>query len=117
LPEVLIAMALALLALLLGAGIALQVSSTARRLDAQSRADRALEAALEALRGGQVPLRSGFTAPLSAPSTPADQPPPAVWLEVEASDVPDLYVVTARASYLVADVPRERVIQTKVWRP
>jgi hypothetical protein len=117
LPEALIALALALLALLLGAAVAFQVPAAARRLDAQNRADRALEAALEGLRAGQLPLRTGVAAPLLAPIALAGEPPPAVWLEVERTEIPDLYLVVARATYLVAEAPRERVVTTRVWRP
>lgn len=109
--ETLVALFLLTLTLLLGLGLVLQHPRIVRRLDAQREALHSLEATLEALRAGALPLASQDLPPvgrhrmtLSVRIEPAGYPP-------------GLYRVEVRARYLVAGQPREQSVESLLWRP
>lgn len=110
LVETLVALALLTLALLLGLGLVLQHPRIVRRLDAQREAIHSLEVTLEALRAGGLPLVSQTLPPigprklaLSIQVTPEGYPP-------------GLYRVLVRAAWQVEGQPRERAVETLLWR-
>ncbi len=113
--EVLLALSVTLVALLLSTAFLAQQPRLIQRLEAQRGADRALEAAAESLRGGQLALQSGTPQWLGPP-------PPGLTrfqLQVAVSDasVPDLYDVVLTAVYTVEGQPQQRQLSTRVWRP
>lgn len=111
LVETLVALALLTLALLLGLGLVLQHPRIVHRLDAQREAVHLLEATLEALRAGGIPLASQTLPPAG---------PRKVALSIEvtpASTPPGLYRVQVRAAWQVQGQPKERSVETLVWRP
>jgi prepilin-type N-terminal cleavage/methylation domain-containing protein len=110
LVETLVALALLTLALLLGLSLVLQHPRIVRRLDAQREAIHTLEATLELLRARALPLTSQTLRPggprklaLSIQVTPEGYPP-------------GLYRVQVRAAYQVGGEPRERSVETLLWR-
>lgn len=98
-----------------GAGAVAHSIYGARTVVLQRHADRSLEAALETVRAGAVPLASGiFRQPLPNSSSPV---PVAIVLDVEPAGRPDLFRVVLRAAYLDRGAMRERTLETLVWRP
>ncbi|HBL29655.1 MAG TPA: hypothetical protein DD490_22705 [Acidobacteria bacterium] len=111
LVETLVALALLALALLLGLGLVLQHPRIVRRLDAQRAALHTLEATLEAVRTGALPLASQELPPVGSHRI-------AVSLRVSPEGFPEgLYRVSARAVYSSEGRPRERSVETLIWRP
>jgi prepilin-type N-terminal cleavage/methylation domain-containing protein len=111
LVETLIALALLTLALLLGLGLVLQHPRIVRRLDAQREAIHTLEETLEALRAGGLPLASQTLPPVG---------PRKIALSIQVAPQgypPGLYHVQVRAAYEVEGQPRERAVETLLWRP
>ena len=89
----------------------LQHPRIVRRLDAQREAIHILEATLEALRAGAIPLASQ-TLPPAGPRKMA------LSIEVTPEGTPPgLYRVKVRAAYQVEGRPKERSVETLVWRP
>lgn len=111
LVETLVALALLTLALLLGLGLVLQHPRIVRRLDAQREAIHHLEATLEALRAGALPLASQSLPPAGARKM-------ALSIQIAPEGYPPgLYRVRVRASYLIEGQARERDVETLLWRP
>jgi|HubBroStandDraft_3_1064219.scaffolds.fasta_scaffold01404_6 prepilin-type N-terminal cleavage/methylation domain-containing protein len=114
--ETLIALTLIAIALLLGMALLLQQPRVVRRADAERAAMRAIEATLESIRAGTVPLASerleGFG--LQGDSAPPDL---AVGVEVAPADQPSLYQVTLSATYTVYGRPVLKRVNTLVWHP
>lgn len=111
LVEALVALVLLALALLLGLGLVLQHPRIVRRLDAQRDALHSLEATLEALRAGAVPLASQSLPPVG---------PRRMVLSIQVapeSYPPGLYRVQVRAWYLIEGQSRESSVETLFWRP
>ena len=109
--ETLVALVLLTLALLLGLGLVLQQPRIIRRLDAQREALHTLEVTLEALRAGALPLTSQELPPVG----PRGMTPS---VEVEpAGYPPGLYHVEVRVRYVVERQPRERAVESLLWRP
>ena len=111
LVETLVALVLLTLALLLGLGLVLQHPRIVRRLDAQREAIHSLEATLEALRAGALPLESRVLPPVG---------PRRMALSIQIAPEgypPGLYRVRVSAHYLVEGQPRERSVETLLWRP
>lgn len=117
LVEVLIALVLVGTALLLGMGLALQQPRIVRRLDGERQAFRAMEATLEAVRAGAIPLQTseldGFVTAVGTPA-PKDLK---IRMQVEPADLPGLFQVTLRASYKVEQRQVEKMLRTLVWSP
>jgi prepilin-type N-terminal cleavage/methylation domain-containing protein len=109
--ETLAALFLLTLTLLLGLGLVLQHPRIVRRLDAQREALHTMEATLEALRAGALPLASQDLPPVGRHRM-------ALSVRIApAGDPPGLYRVEVRARYLVEGQPRERTVESLLWRP
>lgn len=112
--ESLIALTILAVALLMGVSLVLQQPRILRRLDAHRAALRSLDATLESVRAGAIPLQSAHFDE-SSPEAPRGL---RIWLTVApAGHPPGLYEVSARASYLVEGRMFERQVETLVWRP
>ena len=107
--ETLLALALLGLALFLALPLLLEQPRILRRVDTHYRALAAMESTLEALRAGALPLHSAHLPELAEGI--------ALDLDVEPAPPPGLYAVTVRATYQVGAQPRQRRLQTLVWRP
>lgn len=111
LVETLVALALLTLALLLGLGLVLQQPRIVRRLDAQREAIHSLEATIEALRAGALPLASQNLPPVG---------PRRMTISIQVAPEgypPGLNRVQVSARYLIQGQPRERAVETLLWRP
>ena len=121
--EVAIALAILSVALLLGMSLLLGQARMVRRLDADHAARAALEATLEAIRAGALPLRSasyGGEDLAAIGGVGGGGPPPVgmtIDLEVTASSPPGLYEVALRARYRIAGHDLERRLGSLVWQP
>lgn len=110
LVETVVSLLLLMVALLLGLALVLEQPRVVRRIEAQRAALAALDTTIEALRAGAIPLAS------------AELPESAAWparsIEVAADDDrPGLFHVRVRARWQVFGHPRERSLETFVWRP
>lgn len=123
LVEALVALLILEMALLMGLALLLEQPRIVRRLERQRQTTRCLEATLELVRAGVVPLQTG---PVGTWLALAGTPPPAgtaVFLEVEAATLPSapapagLFHVTVRARWMAAGQPRTRAVETLVWSP
>ncbi len=110
LVETLVALVLLTLALLLGLGLVLQHPRIVSRLDAQREAIHSMEATLEALRAG---------APLKSQDLPTVGPHKMkISIQIEPASHPrGLYSVRVSAHYVVEGQPRERSVETLLWKP
>ena len=89
----------------------LQHPRIVRRLDAQREALHVLEMTLEALRAGGIPFTTQTLPPISSRKM-------AISIEVAPEGAPPgLYRVQVRASWQVDGQPKERSVETLVWRP
>lgn len=115
--EVLLALAIVGMAILAATAYAQARTTASLRLVARQRLQTAVEAALESVRGGLVPLESGpFDTAGELSVTPAEVPV-AVDIDVQPAGIDDLYTVTVRGRTRAAGRPVEEVVWTKVWRP
>ena len=117
LVEALVGLAILGIALLMSLSVLWAVVRGLERLRAERRATREIEAVLESVRAGAMPLETGQAGPLLP-----ELPEPAaedllVWMEVEPAAAADLWVVAVTARYAVRGRPRERTVETMVWRP
>jgi len=115
--EALIALVLLGVALLLGMELVLQNPRMVRRMDGERQAFRAMEATLESVRAGAIPL---ITADLGSYSTAVGKPARhdlAISMQVDPTDVPGLYQVTLQARYTADKRKVQKELQTKVWSP
>lgn len=110
LVETVVALLLLMVALLLGLALVLEQPRLLRRLDGQLFALEALEATMEALRVGALPLVST--------ELPATETRPARFIEVTPDDVrPHLFRVQVRVRYVVLGRLQERRLETLIWSP
>jgi prepilin-type N-terminal cleavage/methylation domain-containing protein len=111
LVEALIALTVLGVALLLAMALVLQLPRDVRRLDAERQAMRAMEATLEALRAGTLPVEkselSGFITLAGAPAA-RDL---GVTVDVTPTDRPGLYQVTLTAHYSVLHTRHQKQLQ------
>jgi type II secretion system protein I len=111
--EALVALALVAVGLLLAVGIQMQQPRALERLRARQEATRALEATLEAVRAGALPLAGG--------AVPADvlgaSRSLSVRLRVEPTATADLWRVTCEASYVVLGRVERGSLVSLVWAP
>jgi prepilin-type N-terminal cleavage/methylation domain-containing protein len=114
LVESLVALALVSIGLLLAIGIQMQQPRALERLRARQQATRALEATLESVRAGAIPLADG-TVPLGSFGESARQLN--VRLVVEETETPNLWRVTCRADYLLRGEMQAASLQSLVWAP
>jgi prepilin-type N-terminal cleavage/methylation domain-containing protein len=115
--EALIALVLLGVALLMGMELVLQNPRMVRRMDGERQAFRAMEATLESVRAGAIPL---VTADLGAYSTAVGtraSPDLAITMQVDLTDVPGLYQVTLQAQYTADKRKVQKELQTMVWSP
>jgi prepilin-type N-terminal cleavage/methylation domain-containing protein len=115
--EALVAMIVMALALLLGYGFMMRQPQVMQRLDAGDEALRAIEASVETLRAGAIPLKSGFLEPGIAYPPPHRAAHLVVDLEVTSTDVPGLYALNVEARYRVGRSIHRRRIETLLWSP
>lgn len=115
--EALVALLILSLAMLLGYGFMLRQPRAMQRLDAGEEALRALEASLETIRAGAIPLQSGMLQPVIAYPSPTVATDLLVDLEVEATETPGLYEVHLEARYRVGRSIHRRHVQSMVWSP
>ena len=116
LVEVVVGLALLCVASLLGLAAVQQATLAIERIEAQHRALVEIEAALEAVRAGALPLASGAVGPsLEGVSGPARGL--VVRLDVDPGDRPHLFHVVASARYAVRGHPQESAIETLVYQP
>jgi prepilin-type N-terminal cleavage/methylation domain-containing protein len=118
LVEVLIALALAALALLLSLALLWQHPRVLERLEARRAALQALEAAMETLRAGAVPLTPGTRGAIEW-QVPAPELPAALVVELSVAETPDpaLLDVELEASWVVQGRRFEHTLHTMVWKP
>lgn len=114
LVESLIALALISIGLLLAVGIQMQQPRALERLRARQEATRALEAALESVRAGAVPLADG-----AVPATVVGGASRALSLRlrVTPTETADLWQVDCEASYVVLGRLEHASLTSLVWAP
>ena len=88
------------------------VPHLAARLDARHDLVRALDATLEGVRGGLLPLEDRILHRAPIPT----RRPVTVRIEVEPDDVPGLWRLTVTASCQVFDAAVQSRVTTKIWR-
>ena len=116
--EALVALLLLTLAMLLGYGFMMRQPQATARLDAGDDAMRALEASLETLRSGALPLEPGMLQPLIAYPPPTRAADLLIDLEeVTPTDTPGLFAISLEARYRVGRTIHRRQIQSLIWSP
>jgi prepilin-type N-terminal cleavage/methylation domain-containing protein len=115
--EVLVALVILGVALLLGMALVLQNPRIVRRADNERQAFRAMEATIESVRGGALPLQNvqldGFVTAVGTPA-PKDL---TIWMQVDATELPGLFEVTLTARYSFAREKFTKRLRTMVWSP
>lgn len=114
--EVVVGLSLLAVATLVGLAAISQAQLAIERLDARHRALREMEAALEAVRTGALPLASGEVGP-GLDATIGRERNLIVRLRVEPSDTLGLYRVAATARWSLRGRPQESAVLTMVYRP
>jgi prepilin-type N-terminal cleavage/methylation domain-containing protein len=117
--EALIALTVLGVALLMGMALVIQLRRDVRRLDAERQAMRAMEATLEAMRAGTLPVelyKPDKPYELSEFITLAGVPPDrdtklGVTVVVTLTSRPGLYQVTLTAHYLVLNTQHKKQLQ------
>lgn len=114
--EVVVGLALLAVATLVGLAAITQTQLATERLEARQRALREIEAALEAVRTGALPLSSGVVGP-SLETTPGRERNLIVRLKVEPGSLPGLYQVAGTARWSLRGRPWSSTVLTRVYRP
>lgn len=111
-------MALALVGGLLFAAmtVALQERRVGMRLSAQSAAAAAIEATIESLRVGALPLESALVAAPWPPPAESGISPIVLFVDVEPQALPNLYRLSVEARYLQFAAIESQRIETLHWR-
>jgi prepilin-type N-terminal cleavage/methylation domain-containing protein len=112
--ESLVALALVGVALLLAVGIQMQQPLALERLRARQAVTRALEAALESVRAGALPLADGVVPTAAVGGGARDL---VMRIRVEATATADLFAVTCEATYTLRGRPRRAALASLVWAP
>lgn len=116
LVENLVALAIVSAVLLVGMTVVLQERRIGRRLIAQRAAIEAIEATLEALRAGALPLENNIL-PSPWPAPPGSEVPGMVLLvEVEPELLDNLFKLRVEASYEQFGKQESQAIETLHWR-
>lgn len=111
LVEALIALTVLGVALLLGMALVIQLPRDVRRLDAERQAMRAMEASLEAMRAGALPVQnSELTGFITLAGAPAARDL-GITVAVSPTDRPGLYQVTLTAHYSVLNTKHKKQLQ------
>lgn len=111
--EVVLALALVGAAVIVAASGLHGERELVRRAHHRDTVARTLEAALESVRGGLLPLADGSF----APPVPTDLPGLSVRIEVRPAGRPGLYRVAAVARWRDRDRRMSQRLDTMVWRP
>ncbi len=114
--EVVVGLALLAVATLIGLAAITQAQLSIERLEARHRALREIEAALEAIRSGALPLTSGEVGP-GLDATTGRERHLIVYLKVEPADMPGLYQVAGTARWSLRGRPQESTVLSMVYRP
>ena len=117
LVEALVALALLAVVLLTSLALLAQEPRIDRRLRARQEAARAVEAVLEGIRAGAVPLRSGPLAPSLAPAPGASGGPLLILLDVAPAGPAGLYDVRVSVHYSVLGDEARWEARTLAWSP
>lgn len=117
LVETTVALALVSVMLLTGLALATLQPRLQDRTRAGEEALRAIEAAVETLRAGELPLRSGQLLPGIAYPVGNPGRDLRLTLEVRSLETPDLFEVRVVATYLTSGRPASREVTTLAWRP
>lgn len=115
--EALVALLLVTFGMLMGFGLTARQPQTMKRLRAGDEALRAVEATIETIRAGALPLESGFLRPTVAYPAPVRTEHLVLDLEVRPREVDGLYEITVEARYQVGREILRRRVTTLVWRP
>ena len=117
LVEALVALALVGIALMLDLGLQAQSREIGDRLAVEAELVRRAESAIESVRAGSHPMRSGAVDPDLAWPSPAD-PGLAMILMVDPTDVSGLCRVTVRGQMQEPrGRPHDVQLETLIWRP
>ena len=114
--EVVVGLALLAVATLVGLAAITHAQLAIERLDARHRALREIEAALEAVRSGALPLASGEVGP-GLNATTGRERHLIVFLNVEPGGLPGLYEVAGTARWSLRGRPQASTVLTRVYRP
>lgn len=114
--EVVVGLALLAVATLVGLAAITHAQLAIERLEVRHRALREIEAALEAVRAGVLPLVSAEVGP-SLESTIGIEKHFVVYLKVEPYDLPGLYQVAGTARWSLRGRPQSSTVLTRVYRP
>lgn len=112
--ESLVALALVGVGLLIAVGIQMQQPLALERLRARQEVTRALEAALESVRAGALPLADGVVPAASLGGAPRDM---VMRIRVEATATANLFEVTCEATYTLRGRPQRAALASLVWAP
>lgn len=115
--EALVALLLVTFAMLMGFGFMARQPHTMKRLRAGDDALRAVEATIETIRAGALPLESGFLLPAVAYPASVQTEHLLLDLDVQPREVDGLYEITVEARYRVGGNIHRRRVTTLVWRP
>ena len=115
--EAMVALMVVAMALLLGYSFMIRQPRAIERLDAGDEALRAIEASLETIRAGAIPLESGFLQPGTAYPLPVRAKELMIDLDVTAADTPGLYAVSLEARYRIGPSIHRRQVETLIWSP
>ena len=116
--EALVALAIVGVALLFVAGLLGHEARLAARAAGQREAFAALEAALAGVRAGALPLRDVTWEAAEPPWVRLPETGrPVLWLEVERTEVPDLWDVEVTIRYAAGGELQSRTLASRVWRP
>jgi prepilin-type N-terminal cleavage/methylation domain-containing protein len=109
--EALVALTILGIALLLGMALVIQLPRDVRRLDAERQAMRAMEASLEGMRAGTLPVEnSELTGFITMAGAPAARDL-GITVRVEATTRPGLYHVTLTAHYSVLNSRHKKQLE------
>jgi prepilin-type N-terminal cleavage/methylation domain-containing protein len=118
LVEALIALTVLGVALLMGMALVTQIRRDVLRLDAERQAMRAMEATLEAMRAGTLPVKickppscelGGFITLAGTPQ--AHDPHIRITVDITSTSRPGLYQVTLTAQYSVLNTQHKKQLQ------
>ena len=114
--EALVAAAVVAVGLLFVMALLAHEARLAAAAPAQRRAFHALEAVLEGVRAGAVPLADATFRDPEPPWVPL-APRATLWLEVRPTALDDLWEVEAIIRYRAGRDLQRRSLTTRVWRP
>jgi len=117
LVEAMVGLTLLGLVLVFSLAVLYRVPRHLHRVAARQEANRAAEAVLESVRAGAVPMSPGYAPYLLPEHRTVAARQLRIWLEIEATSTPDLYMVGVLVRYKVLDEPRTVTVETLKWAP